>query len=79
MPTMSIYLLHSLCLSVTCPPGEPLRHTCCSPRLYVSLLTALSSPSLWVQSFSRSVSFDLTPLSVVKTALSKQTCHRDWE
>lgn len=43
------------------------------------LLTALSSSSLWVQSFNRSVSFDLTPLSIVKTALSKQPCHWDWE
>lgn len=43
------------------------------------LLTALSSSSLWVQSFNRSASFDLTPLSIVKTALSKQPCHWDRE
>lgn len=41
------------------------------------LLTALSSSSLWVQFSNRSVSFDLTPLSIVKTALSKQPCHWD--
>lgn len=41
------------------------------------LLTALSSSSLWVQFFNRSVSFDLTPLRIVKTALSKQPCHWD--
>lgn len=43
------------------------------------LLTALSSSSLWVLSFNRSMSFDLTTLSTVKTALSKQACHWDQE
>lgn len=68
--------LHLLCLGVTCSPGEPPCHTAAAPDFV--FLTALSS-SLWGQASYRSMSFDLTPLSIVKTALSKQPCHWNWE
>lgn len=67
--------LHLLCLGIACSPGEPPHHAAAALGFVILtdfLLLRRARPHT-------SVSFDLTPLSIVKTALSKQPWQWGWE